>query len=120
VEAGAGVAEVAGAAGAAGGVVDFVVAAEVGAESVAEDGEWRAGALAGWGTTIAAGDDIISCMGDGSFFVTESAIEWSKGPVKVMSKPVAVYLLHLLGTKVLYTTSYRITSNRTGPLPSGS
>lgn len=90
MEAGASVAEDA---GAAEGVVVSVVAAVtavVAAEAVVEDGEWRAGVLAGWGPFIVAGDDIISCMGDSSFFVTESAIEWSKGPVKVMSKPVAL------------------------------
>lgn len=62
----------------------------VAAETVVEDGELRAGALVDWSGFIGAGDDIISCMGDSSFFITESAIEWSKGPVKVMSKPVAL------------------------------
>jgi len=92
VDAGAGVAEVV---DTAGGVVGSAVAAVVAAEAVVEDGEWRAGTLAGWGAFIGAGDDIISCMGNSSFFVTESAIEWSKGPVKVMSKPVALCILHL-------------------------
>jgi len=87
VEAGAGVA---GVAGAAGGVAGPVVAAVVVAEAVVEDAEIGAGALAGWEASIVAEDDIISCMGDSSFFVPESAIEWSKGPVKVVSKPVAV------------------------------
>lgn len=91
MEAGAGVAE---GAGAAVGVTVSVVAAVVVAVAVAvvEDAELGAGLLAGWGASIVAGDDITSCMGDISFFVTESAIEWSKGPVKVVSKPVA-YLL---------------------------
>jgi hypothetical protein len=86
VEAGAGATE---GAGAAGGVGGSVVAAVVVAEAVVEDAELGAGVLAGWGASIVAVDDTISCIGDGSFFVTESAIEWSKGPVKVVSKPVA-------------------------------
>jgi hypothetical protein len=47
-----------------------------------------AGLLAGRGASSVAGGDIISCMGDVSFFVTVSAIERSKGLVKVVSKPV--------------------------------
>ena len=88
--AGVGVAE---GAGVAEGVVGSVVAAVtvvVAAVTVVEDGELRAVALVCWLAFITAGDDIISCMVDSSFFVTESAIEWSKGPVKVMSKPVAL------------------------------
>lgn len=88
MEAGAGVEE---AAGGAADVTGSVVAAVVDAVAVAvvEDAEFRAGPLAGWEVSIVFGDDIISCMGNVSFFVTESAIEWSKGPVKVVSKPVA-------------------------------
>jgi hypothetical protein len=69
------------------GVTVPVVAAVVVAVAVVEDAEL--GLAAGWGASNVAGDDIIFCMGDVSFFVTESAIEWSKGPVRVVSKPVA-------------------------------
>ena len=82
----------AGAAGAVGGAADVsvsVVAGVVVAVAVVEDAEFWAGPLVGWEVSIVFGDDIVSCMGVVSFFVTESAIEWSKGPVKVVSKPVA-------------------------------
>lgn len=88
MEAGAGVADAGGgAADVTGSVVATVVVAV--AVAVVEDAEFGTGPLVGWEASIVFGDDIISCMGDVSFFVTESAIEWSKGPVKVVSKPVA-------------------------------
>jgi len=85
VGAGAGAAETT---GGASDVTGPAVVAVIGGIAVVQDTEFGAGPPAGREAPIAFGDDIISCMGEVSFFVTESAIEWSKWLVKVVPKPI--------------------------------